>query len=260
MDNIGTAVVQVLQQAANPTPSLPSKPPGARPPLLDRTTDYEIPARVWSNWKPEFGPRSLRRELTRDERAAVALRAEAIGCAMVPFTSAESDLVDGAIHGLLAGFRSGRPGLEGAEAMAEVTKAVLRKFPAWAIVAGCQKIVRGEIEGLSRDWAPSDRAIHDVVADIVRPYQQVLDNARALLAAPVEPPEPPRLTREEIEAKLGRSVKDGARVHKISDEPEADAPRPDGKHAQRVAADLAARAARRQAQQEAPHEPQWSGE
>lgn len=251
MDGIGTVVSKVLQRAANPTQSLPSKPRAERPPLLDKTADFEIPARVWSNWKPAFGPRAVKRELTTDERATVARRAAALDGSLVPFTPRESDLVEGAIHGLLAGYRSARPGLEGAEAMAEVTKAVLRPFPAWAIVVGCQKIVRGDVEGLSRDWAPSDRAIHDVIADIVRPYQVALTNARALLAAPVEQPEPPRLSRAEIEAKLGRPVADGARVHPISNTPgEPDGPPRDGKHAQRVAADLAARAARREAEQQ----------
>ncbi len=127
------------------------------------------------------------------------------------------------------------------DVMVHVLLVVLRDFPAWAIKEACRRIVMNEA-GLDGEWPPNDIQVHAVVANVVKPYREALNKVTALLEAPIEPPEPPRLSRAEIEAKLGRPL--------LSMPPEAkaiaDPPEPyDGKHMQRVEAELVARRARR---------------
>jgi hypothetical protein len=80
----------------------------------------------------------------------------------------------------------------------------------------------------------------DVVAAIVSSARENLDNTMALLRAPVEEPERPRPTQAELEAKLGRPI--GQRPRKPIPAPWEG----DGRHAERVAADLEARRRRRE--------------
>lgn len=211
---------------------MPSLAPVGPPQLLDKLADYEIPARVWSNWKPEKGSRTIMRTLTAAERSAVQVRAANLDVGLGAFTPNQIEIVDCAIDAMFAGFRSMRQSGDSSAATTEITRAVLRPFPAWAIEQGCLKIARHQA-GLDPHWPPNDGEIYDVVAKIVAPYGTALVNARALLSAPVESPEPQRPTQAEIEAKLGRPISDGSRVSRP--------PVTDGKHAQRVMADMAGR-------------------
>lgn len=197
---------------------------------------------MWSNWIPDHGAREIVRALTPTNRAALQHRAAELINGLRPFTAAEANEVDAALHGMLSGFRAlARQEGEYADASVEVLRAVLREFPPWAIIEGCLQIARGKVPDLDHRYAPNDVQVCDVVAAIVAPARENLDNAMALLRAPVETPEPPRPAREEIEAKLGRP---------IGERPMKPMPKPwegDGKHALRVAADLEARRRRREA-------------
>lgn len=168
-----------------------------------------------------------------DEKAIIQKRNTDLEGGLIPFMPEQRDEVRSALHAMLGGFRSLRETGDDAETAVEVLLAVLREFPAWAIDETCLRIAQCDIAidpPLDRRWAPSDAQIHACVTAIIRPYRDTLRAARALLAAQVATPEPQRPSRAEIEAKLGRSIGEAQSVN-------------DGKHAQRVAADLAARKA-----------------
>jgi hypothetical protein len=86
-----------------------------------------------------------------------------------------------------SGYRAMRQMGEAARAVVDVTLAVLREFPAWAIAQACRKIVCGEAK-LDRRFTPNDTEIFDIVTDVVRPYRENLRQAKALLDAPVDEP------------------------------------------------------------------------
>lgn len=231
--------------ASQPTPSTKPALPAKRdanglPAIRDEDCDVAIPARLFSAWKPDHGPRSVIRELTGHERALVGGRAEALREALRPFQASEQGRVNAEIAAMLGGFRSMRQQDEDVAATVEVARHVLREFPLWAISRGCLMIAQRKTD-LDRKWPPNDGEIYGVVEDVVEHFRKRLASAEALLAAPVEPPEPVRPTQAEIEAALGRPVSSVP-----SGLPEKPAWHGDGKHAQRVEADLAARRARRE--------------
>jgi hypothetical protein len=218
---------------------MPSGPPA----LLDKAADYEIPAKVWSNWKPAHSRREIVRTLNAGERAILQRRAYALECGLMPYAGGDRDGIKASLLAMFSGFRSLRQEGEDIIATAEITCIVLRDFPAWAIEQACLRIARHEsgIEEIdsSPKWAPSDVLVYDAVKAVVVPYRKALDSAQSLLSAPVEQPEDARPTRAEVEAKLGRPITDRKVVEAV--EPPQ---KYDGKHAQRIAADLAARKVR----------------
>lgn len=223
------------------------------PPAWDREADIEIPQRVLGAWTPAGGVRELRRALTPAERETVAARAQALADALHPYTVSERTQVEIAIGGMLAGFRSMRQiGADG-EAVVIVMCNVLRDFPPWAIAQGCIAIAQGravdeEGKPLDRRWPPNDAQVYAVVAEIVRVHRKNLAQAQGLLVATVEAPEPVRPSGEEIEAALGRPVAPKVLQSTFVAPPER-LPG-DGKHFERIKADLEARRARRMAPDE----------
>src|SRR4051812_31913430 len=115
MESIGKLTETILAKATT-TPSLPSKKLSGPPRLLDKTADYMIPARVWSNWKPAHGLREITRALTTAERSAAQRRVAELEAGLLPFDFQERDVVDSALHGMFAGFRFLRQTGESAEA------------------------------------------------------------------------------------------------------------------------------------------------
>ncbi len=81
---------------------------------------------------------------------------------------------------------------QGADAVAttEITLAVLREFPSWAIAETCVAIVHGKTT-LDRRFAPNDSEIYDQVAKVVRRGRERLDTTRRLLAAKPQMPRSP---------------------------------------------------------------------
>jgi hypothetical protein len=106
----------------------------------------------------------------------------------------------------------------------------VRERPPWAIESGCNLLRVGEA-ALNRSFCPSEREFSDVVKRLVAPYVDALRRVRLLLSAVVRPPDPPKLSQEEIEAKLGRRIS---------------APPIDGHCMARALSDLEVRKARRQ--------------
>jgi hypothetical protein len=170
-------------------PALPAKrDDNGLPVLLDRECDIGLPRELFEPWIPDTGKRAIVRALTAEECAKIEARANALEDALKPFTKGDEHIVRATINGLFSGFRAMRQQHEDARAVVDVTLAVLREFPAWAIARACGKIVRGEAR-VDRRFAPNDGEIFDVVTGVVRPYRENLRQAEALLDAPlVEPP------------------------------------------------------------------------
>jgi hypothetical protein len=177
-----------------------------------RLVDVDLP-KLYSAWKPDRGRRSIVRELTDGERAAVGARVRELHNWLTPLAS-ERKAIQAAISAMLVGFRSMRQCQEAAEAVSAIATHNLRKFPLWAVRRGCELISQGEVKGLDRHWPPNDTEIYAIVAAQVNCPRADLDRAEALLAAPVEaPPEPEnRPTRAEIEAELGRPIGNGVKA------------------------------------------------
>lgn len=220
------------------------------PALCNPETDLTIPRRVWSGWAPSTGLREIVRPLRSDERQALQARAAELRPALRPYTRpAEDDRVAQAVADMFSGFPSMRHSGEDAIGRVDSAMRALSKFPAWAIERGCRSIqqngyetVQNDVVKTERHWPPSDPEICRTVTAVEKIHRAALTSAEALLAAPVEQEDDaPKPTLEEIEAKLGRSL--GSRPEVQNPEPES---RHDGKHAQRVAAELEARRMRRE--------------
>jgi hypothetical protein len=189
------------------------------PVRFDKLVDYELPRRMIC-FRPTTGPFEIRREMRPDERAAAEARAAALEIALLPHGDSARSEIEAAIAGMLSGFRSMRQGEDDAATAVAITRAVLREFPAWAILQGCLKIARRETRCDPR-FAPNDAEIVEVVRSIVKPYREAFDAASALLVAVVQDARPVAAVPREL-PKIG-----------------------DGKHGERVAADLERRKAER---------------
>jgi hypothetical protein len=192
---VSLAVEQTAQASPVPRSSMPALPAkrdaDGLPVRLDRECDIELPRQLFAAWIPDSGPRAIVRTVSAEERAKIEARATALEDALEPFTRNDEHVVRAGINGLFSGYRAMRQLGEDARAVVDVTIAVLREFPAWAIAQACRKIVCGETK-LDRRFAPNDTEIFDIVAGVVRPYRENLRQAKALLDAPIDEPPPPR--------------------------------------------------------------------
>ena len=130
-------------------------------------------------------------------------------------------------NGMFGGFRAMRQRGEDALATLEVLTSVLSEFPAWAIIRGCIQIAREK-----HKWAPNDGEIYDAVKTIVKLYETHCWQALALLDAPVEASSKPVPTDSQS----------------CPEEQQASPNHCDGKHWNRIGADLQAREARKAAE------------
>lgn len=238
MDSIGNLVASaakglVSRGSRSSAPALSASTAKA-PTYFDRYVEIELP-KLFSAWIPNAGPRGIRRALSDTERQAVEARADELRGALHGYLDSERDAVEAAIAAMLGGFRSMKQDGESAEGIVIVSAGVLRPFPLWAIEKGCLKIARGDTD-LDRRFAPNDTEIYAVIDVIVKEYQKALATVEALLRAPVEIPcalpSPPPVTESDIENRLaliGRPLSTGTALEKRT---------VDGKHAERVAADL----------------------
>lgn len=150
-------------------------------------------SRLLASWRPAAGLRELSRALTAAERASLESRQAALQQALTPYTetcktkAALADL-ESHVGAMFNGIRSMRQTGEDVSSTVEITLAVLRKHPAWAIKRACMEISE---DGFMRDgkrekhWAPNDSEINDVVKKIVQPYRYAMLNAGDLLSAKV---------------------------------------------------------------------------
>lgn len=252
MDSIGKAAATALAQvrpagSQDRHTSLPSKPltsTAKAPALVDKRCDYEL-QRLFSTWIPDGEPRAVRRTLAPDERKALKARAGALRTGLAGYIESEAKVVKAQVGAMLGGFRAMRQQDADVEGLLMAAAAVMRPFPLWAIAKGCMKIAQRQA-GLDPRYAPNDTEIFGVVDNIVKGYRQTLATVEALLVAPVETPHAlplpaPETDPAELEAmrlRLQGSVTSGPAQEKRE---------PDGKHAERVAADLAARRKREEA-------------
>lgn len=222
MQPIGKALVVPPRPGKASLPERSGSPAGPveQPAILDREVDFLLPVRVRANWTPEGGVRTLARELTPPERAAVVHRRDELTAGLRPLSEDDRDAADAALSAMLGGYFRGRQQGGGGEGTVLILLHKLRKFPAWAIVAACERINSNEAD-LDRDWCPKDTQIHAVVAGVVRPYQETLLAAEALLAAPVAPPPiehpaPPLPTPEQMAAQSALLNRHDASVSTIA--------------------------------------------
>lgn len=136
---------------------------------------------------------------------------------------------------MFGGFRSMRQEGDAAEGIVMVTASVLREFPVWAIEKACIRIARNQA-GLDPRYPPHDTQVYMVVAEVVREFRETLKTVEALLFAPVEKPLP--LPHPKPRSAEYQPLPVGADPNAPLQMP------PDGKHAARVAAELAERKAR----------------
>jgi hypothetical protein len=193
MESIGTLAATALEriQESERLPSSPSNLPAAQakrdhdglPVLFDRQCDLEIPDAVVSDRDIAGNVRALRRDLTIVERAVIEARAAALHDALAPFARSERDQLSADLAAMLSGFRFMRQADEAADSMLEVTLAVLRDFPAWAISRACAQMIRSRAE---RRFPPNDTEIFDAAREEVRLHRKWLAQAQRLLEAPAE--------------------------------------------------------------------------
>jgi hypothetical protein len=248
MEQIGTAATTAIQRAdtaaASPATrstalALPVKRDADGVPEL-HDPDYRKLARL-AVWKADRGLWELLRPLTAAERAALGDRSAALAASLRPFEDKERARLEATISAMFSGKRSMWHQGDDVEGTVQITLGVLGEFPAWAIIRGCIKIAR---KGFIRngvtvlDKPPNDSEICDTVAGIVREYSASLRETQKLIEATAPAPAPPRSPSGHLASVAPRTEKPVQRP-----------PLPgDGSHAKRIAADLAARKARNEAQ------------
>ena len=98
---------------------------------------------------------------------------------------AQDDEIRTLIAAMFMGFPTLKMGPEDARKTAAVYVSQLREFPAWAIKAGCERILQDKISGRSSDFAPSIATLVGVVREQVKDLQSEGIKLKALLAADV---------------------------------------------------------------------------
>lgn len=221
---------RLLQPSRSTAPALPAKRPS-----VDRLCDITLPRLIC--WRPDSGPYELVRELAPAERGQLEMRREILDAGLRPFGDAEKPDLEAALGAMFSGFRMRQQG-KAVMATIEITLAVLREFPSWAISEACLQIARGE-SALDEHWPPTDAEIYGVCDDLVRNWRRAQRTTIELLQAKVASREPlQKPTKAEIEAKIGRRI--GERDER------------DTGYAARVAADLERRRQEREAAEPEP--------
>jgi hypothetical protein len=175
------------------------------PTVFDREADRAIPDRVLA-WVSSDGTAEIRRPLTDAERGALERRAGDLRRALVPWSNADRRQLEGELALMLGGYTSMQR-LDDVAAQGLVAQylQLTRDRPFWAVVQVCRKIRTGDA-GIPTQYCPNEAEFNTLLRRLVQPYERQLLQARRLLDAKVQPPPPPKLTREEIEAKLGRRL------------------------------------------------------
>lgn len=132
-------------------------------------------------WRPSgLGRFEIRRALSAEERQSLTERQSELQGALRPYATAEREDVEISIAAMFHGFRSmsRQDGARVADTI-EVTLAVLRDFPAWAIERVCFEIACHSKD----DWAPNDNKIYAAVEAVLARHRARLRTVDGLLDA-----------------------------------------------------------------------------
>jgi hypothetical protein len=182
------------------------------PPLSVLPLDRDLLRVVefWEGGGVVSGAPVLRRPFNGAEQSALERRVHELRCAVAPFDGRNRDALLQEISGMLGGFPTmQRFDQVAALSMAAAYLLTARERPHWAIIKAC-RMVRGGTAGLAVAYCPSEPEFNTLIGRRVEPYADKLRRMQRLLDAKAEPPTPPKLTREEIEARLGRPLGRGA--------------------------------------------------
>jgi hypothetical protein len=127
-------------------------------------------------------------------------------------TPALDSQIDDEISMLMISFKTGRT-ISEAEATATVAAYthVLRGLPIWAIRQGFGKIARGQIEGVSKDFAPTAPRLRQVVTDEMIPLRADRTEVERILKARETPiPDNP-----DMAARVAEAAKQGLNVQQL---------------------------------------------
>jgi hypothetical protein len=178
----------------------------------------------WEGGGVGSGTPVLRRPFNASERAALERRVWELGCAVAPFEDSNREVLLQAITGMLGAFPMMQR-FDQSTALGIVAGYLwtARERPHWAIVKACERVRSGNA-GLNASYCPSEPEFNNLISRLVEPYVNALRRAENLMMKKIEPPAPPRHTHagSKLEARTGM-------------------PAGDGKRAERVMADLAAR-------------------
>jgi hypothetical protein len=201
-----SSITQSISQAARPMAEMvPITRNEDLPAIFSREADRRIPDRVLM-WTESNGVAELRRPLTDAERATVERRTAELRSALAPWPKASREVLEGEVSLMLGGFAVMQR-LDDLAAMGLVSQylQLTRDKPYWAIVRACRLIREGKA-GLAVGYCPNEAEFNKLIRSLVALYEERLIKAQQLLDA--KPPRPlaPKLTRAEIEAKLGRRL------------------------------------------------------
>jgi len=193
--------------AAALAPALPNSPSvsTARIKPTDCRRDRQLARELdscWSGWIPDRGARALARPLPNALRRRASERLALIEAALVP---GDASGVGRAVSRMLGYWSARAIGADAAAIVAQYA-CVLSDLPLWAIERTCEGYAEGKITGQHRAFAPSTAMLWQTTHDLhVAALLDEREEIMAALAAKVESAAP-KLSREEIEAKLGRKV------------------------------------------------------
>jgi hypothetical protein len=157
------------------------------------------------------GTPMLRRPFTESEQSLLERRFWDLQRATAPWEHGQRESLLKVISGMLGSFPAmQRFDQHAAFSIANSYLTAARQQPHWAIIKAVEQ-VRSGTAGINPSYAPSEAEFLIVTTRLVEPYIAALKRAERLLEAKVQPPPPPKLTREELEAKLGRPL-GGVRV------------------------------------------------
>ncbi len=118
---------------------------------------------------PETGSASLRRDLTRPEKAALGGRADELKLALRPISQASEEMrrAAEALAQLFLGF----PSMRNVDAQAMITAYVqhMSDMPLFAVRAACDDVVKGKVKGLDPDWPPTSVRLVEIAEKHSRP-------------------------------------------------------------------------------------------
>lgn len=163
-------------------------------------------------WTSAAGQLELARPLSGEETSWLSLRVHELERALEPWRGDSRDDLLGAISRMLGGF----PNMQRHDRTAALGIAIAylelaAERPPWAILKACHLVRAGEA-GLNPGFCPTEPEFNILARRCVAPYVEALRRARQLLDADVREELKPKLSREEIEAKLGRKIRDPARL------------------------------------------------
>jgi hypothetical protein len=245
MERIATAVLSAMQSGSlNKLPTaeiVPITRDDKLPALVDLETDRSIPDRVLM-WMGSNGVAEMRRPLDTAERTALQRRAIDLQSALAPWPPSSRDELEGEVS-LMLNVPANR-GLDETAAMGFVAQylQLTRARPHWAIVKVCRMVRLGKA-GLPPAYCPTEAEFNLLIDREVAYYERALAKAQRVLDAKVQPPDPPKPTHAEMEARFRPPAEASPSIEAQSCPPSIAT---DGNHAARVMADIAARKAERE--------------